>query len=597
MLEQELSNASESNASESVSDALSMQHPILAAKYHDMKRIGAGAQGTMIKALDSKDQPVAIKIFDLRTAPDLKSIELFEREIETLQSINCKGVPKFIDKLPSDQFIYLVEEYVPAVSLAELMAKNQRMSFEDIETIFVRSAEILKTLGSYVPPVIHRDIKPGNLLVDEHNNVYLVDFGVVADIRNKSTDMTFAGTAGYLAPEQLYGKVTPSSDVFALGMTLLHFITHVSPCDMECGDLEPKIDDYIPDNIPPWFVYVLKNMICHVPSKRLQNGAELLSYYEQAKTSSMHGGVIEMPDQLPDSGHSESHSDSKARGSIANAQINNQNTVTFKLELDGAEEALIDTHASSRVYLDRFFEWAVTVPAIFCAFLFVIYWFFCVIIFDYSYMGFFSYCLAAVIPIMSIVFGCGVWAQAPASGKKYRNAYAAFVQAADAVNSCYIENAKEQVERVYLSDYSANRYNTIKTYNYLMQLKFHQNDYPDVNTSPLTSEERARLVKYKSDDSILYPCLSYKPDFQFSFKLFCTRMIPSLFYIGLTVFVWYVAGTPSEWNTFNLVVLGFYSLANLVFWIRFFGAHRRRSRNKNSMEAYQLCVREFLNSD
>lgn len=256
-------------------NAVEEKHSALLAQYHEISRIGKGSQATMLKALDADNHPVAIKVFNISDMEEWKDQELFEREIEILKKIHLDGVPKYIETIRADPYIYLIEEYIEAESLEKQIADGRKFTIDESITIFERTAEILCALGNYTPPVIHRDIKPSNLLVDDHLHVWLVDFGVVAD-NSKTFSMTFAGTAGYVAPELLYGKASAASDIFSLGATMLHLITGISPCDMRLKGIQPDFDHYLTASVPEWLKMLIVRMMATNPEERPQTGTELL---------------------------------------------------------------------------------------------------------------------------------------------------------------------------------------------------------------------------------------------------------------------------------------------------------------------------------
>ena len=265
------------NPSEDVTSFSDAQFPDL-PDYSELQKIGAGAQGTMYRAKAPDGKWVAIKVLDFKQITDIKTIELFEREIETLKSLHIKGVPEFIKVIKTESVFYLVEEYIDAPSLSSRIKSHEHFAFAQILEIMTNALRILERLGQLVPPVVHRDIKPDNLLVDDQMNVYLVDFGTVAIQRQTfAASMTFAGTAGYLAPEQLYTNASPAADIYSLGMTILHLATGVSPCDMINEDLIPDVDKYIPDNIPKWFADILKQMTAPQLSKRVKSATDVLA--------------------------------------------------------------------------------------------------------------------------------------------------------------------------------------------------------------------------------------------------------------------------------------------------------------------------------
>ena len=268
---------------------LETQHIALLPFYHDLSLIGHGSQATMLKALDKDNRPVAIKVFDLKNIDDWKNADLFEREIAVLKNLHVHGVPAYIETIKAPDYIYLIEEYVDARSLEKQLDDGRKFTLDECVKIFENTARIIKDLGDCAPPVVHRDIKPANLLVDDDLNVYLVDFGVVAN-KTATFSMTFAGTAGYVAPEQLYGKANTASDIFSLGATMLHLVTGISPCDMQLDGIEPDIDKYMTSKIPVWLQNIIKRMMSVDPEMRPQTGEELINYLEQNKETQLVNG-------------------------------------------------------------------------------------------------------------------------------------------------------------------------------------------------------------------------------------------------------------------------------------------------------------------
>ncbi|MBR4986594.1 MAG: serine/threonine protein kinase, partial [Proteobacteria bacterium] len=210
------------NASEGIAGSASLNYPGLEGKYTILEKVGRGAQGTVFKAETISGRIVAIKVFDFREAESWKDVDLLRREVDTLKNLDIYGVPKFIEFIEKEPYSYLVESYIEGTSLKDMIADGFEPTFAQIVEIFTRAMNILKNLHGQLHPVIHRDIKPGNLIVNLKSDdirVWIVDFGTVAAARQRTNASTFAGTAGYLAPEQLFGKATPASDIYAMGMT------------------------------------------------------------------------------------------------------------------------------------------------------------------------------------------------------------------------------------------------------------------------------------------------------------------------------------------------------------------------------------------
>jgi hypothetical protein len=132
----------------------------------------------------------------------------------------------------------LVQDYIPGKSLQQLLDQGQHFSQEQVRSIATQVLEILIYLHGLNPPVLHRDIKPSNLIWGEDEQVYLVDFGAVADpTAVEGATFTVVGTAGYAPLEQFYGKAVPASDLYALGATLIHLLTGTAPADLPQSNL------------------------------------------------------------------------------------------------------------------------------------------------------------------------------------------------------------------------------------------------------------------------------------------------------------------------------------------------------------------------
>ncbi len=171
-------------------------------------------------------------------------LKLFEREAQTLKSIDHPAIPKYLDffdlESEGEQGFALVQSYIDARSLEELVKSGRRFSEADLKDIATQILEILDYLHHCQPPVIHRDIKPSNILLAESDAgvgmVYLVDFGSVQSLAaREGSTITIVGTYGYMPPEQFGGRAYPSSDFYSLGATLIYLATGKHPADIPQG--------------------------------------------------------------------------------------------------------------------------------------------------------------------------------------------------------------------------------------------------------------------------------------------------------------------------------------------------------------------------
>lgn len=178
----------------------------------------------------NKERQVVTKEFRFAIAgADWSGYKAYQREIELLQQLNHPRIPRYLDSFETSSGFCLVQEYKNAPSLAE------RRSFtpEEIQQIAVSVLEILVYLQKRTPPLIHRDIKPDNILVDKQLNAYLIDFGF-ARIRGGEMALSSvaAGTVGFMPPEEQFGRsLTEASDLYSLGATLICLLTGTRSVD------------------------------------------------------------------------------------------------------------------------------------------------------------------------------------------------------------------------------------------------------------------------------------------------------------------------------------------------------------------------------
>jgi ankyrin repeat protein len=218
---------------------------IIAERYRIIETLGQGGNGITYKAEDLKStEQVALKALSLHHMSDWKQMELFEREAQTLASLNHPGIPKYLDYFqvdtPEDRGFYIVQQLVVGKSLAELVKNGWRTNEAGVRKIATQVLNILIYLQKLKPPVFHRDIKPQNLIGAKDGKVYLVDFGSVQNTYRStfSYGSTVVGTFGYMAPEQFQGQALPATDLYGLGATLLFLLTHRSPADLPTDRLK-----------------------------------------------------------------------------------------------------------------------------------------------------------------------------------------------------------------------------------------------------------------------------------------------------------------------------------------------------------------------
>ncbi|MEO0374665.1 MAG: protein kinase [Cyanobacteria bacterium P01_A01_bin.17] len=214
--------------------------------------LGEGGTGVTYRAqAEGLTQPVAIKILTLSGQENWDNIERFEREAKILAKLQHPGIPRYLDYFyvdtESDRTFCIVQQLAKGQSLAQRVEQGGRFSEQEAKQIAAQLLKILIYLHQQAPPVIHRDLKPQNIIVDARGKLFLVDFGAVQnayyDTFMKSG--TMVGTYGYMAPEQFRGQAMPGTDLYGLGATLLFLLTHRSPTDFPVEDLTLKVREHL----------------------------------------------------------------------------------------------------------------------------------------------------------------------------------------------------------------------------------------------------------------------------------------------------------------------------------------------------------------
>ncbi len=219
--------------------ANSLTGSIIADRYQLAELLGSGGSGSTYRATRISDgSEVAIKILSLRHLNDWKQLELFEREAKVLSQLSHPQIPAYLEYFhvdtPSNRAFYIVQQLAPGKPLTGWIHAGWLSTEAEVRDIASQLLNILQYLHQQSPPLIHRDIKPHNIIRNDDGQVFLVDFGAVQNVYHNTLmkGSTVAGTYGYMAPEQFRGMAVPSSDLYGLGATLLYLLTHRSPADL-----------------------------------------------------------------------------------------------------------------------------------------------------------------------------------------------------------------------------------------------------------------------------------------------------------------------------------------------------------------------------
>ena len=214
---------------------------ILNHRYEIVRRIGGGGMGAVYLAKDRNlgDAPRAVKEMvesHLDPTQHEKAIGDFKRESLLLTSLEHPSIPTIYDYFYDETLgrFYLVMKYISGGDLASRMraAVGGKMDEKTVADWGMQVADVLDYLHSRPKPIIYRDLKPANLMIDGNSGrVMLIDFGIARWVSQQEKGVTAVGTMGYAPPELFSGRVQPASDVYSLGATMFHLLTGADPQD------------------------------------------------------------------------------------------------------------------------------------------------------------------------------------------------------------------------------------------------------------------------------------------------------------------------------------------------------------------------------
>ncbi len=275
--------------------------------YEIVEELGRGGMGVVYKGFESAlGRYVAIKELSPSLAHDPNLVERFLREARSMAVLNDPHIIQvyFIGTDEATGQPFFAMEFVEGDSLSGLLKRDGKLSVENALKVIHQTALGLAT--AHDKGVIHRDIKPGNLMLTPRGNVKIADFGIALATQDFSQKLTstgeFVGTPGYLSPEICIGKtVDQRSDIFSLGVVLFEMMTGRVPFTEESplGLMLEVVKAEFPDirelnsEVDPQAAEILSRMVAKEPADRYQNCHELAEAL-QAHPLVARGGTIRL---------------------------------------------------------------------------------------------------------------------------------------------------------------------------------------------------------------------------------------------------------------------------------------------------------------
>ncbi|NMO20896.1 serine/threonine protein kinase [Pyxidicoccus fallax] len=253
--------------------------------YRVRRVISQSVHGRVYLAEDPEGRRVALKELLFALVPGTEQLDAFEREAEVLRSLSHPDIPRFVASFREGSGVgtrlYLAQEFLEGESLQQRI-ERQRLDEDEAWTLAEQVLGTLHALHLRTPALIHRDVKPANLILRPDGRTALVDFGAARHLaRDVTHGSTLVGTFGYMPPEQLGGTVEPSSDLYALGATLVHALSGRVPADLLDDGLALSFEKHV--RVSDSLRAFLRRLLAPRRSERFGSAAEALTALRAAR--------------------------------------------------------------------------------------------------------------------------------------------------------------------------------------------------------------------------------------------------------------------------------------------------------------------------
>ena len=205
---------------------------VIDGRYRVLRKLGAGGMADVYCAEDTHlGRKVAVKLLHARFAQDQEFVERFRREASSAAGLQHPNVVGVYDRGEFDGTYYIAMEYCEGESLKEVIVREAPL--DPARAIAITKQILVAARFAHRRNVIHRDLKPHNVILDDEDNVKVTDFGIARPGASDITEVgAIMGTAQYLSPEQAQGRpVTEASDLYSIGVVLFEMLTGRAPFD------------------------------------------------------------------------------------------------------------------------------------------------------------------------------------------------------------------------------------------------------------------------------------------------------------------------------------------------------------------------------
>ena len=262
-----------------------LEGALLDGRYRVATKIATGGTSTVYRGLDTRlDRPVALKVMDSRYAGDQQFLTRFQLEARSVARLKDPGLVAVYDQGLDARHPFLVMELVEGGTLRELLAERGPMPPHAVAAVL---RPVLGGLAAaHRAGLVHRDVKPENVLISDEGDVKIVDFGLVRAVAEAGITSTsvILGTAAYLSPEQVRdGNASPRSDVYAAGIVAYELLTGQTPFsgDTALSVAYRRLDTDVPapsrviDGVPAAFDELVERATARDPADRYADAQDM----------------------------------------------------------------------------------------------------------------------------------------------------------------------------------------------------------------------------------------------------------------------------------------------------------------------------------
>jgi eukaryotic-like serine/threonine-protein kinase len=258
---------------------------LLAGRYEILDRLGGGGMGTVYKAKDREvDRLVALKVIRAELAGDADILSRFKQELILARKVTHKNVIRIFDLGRAGGVRFITMEYIEGQDLRSVVRKGGKLPLASCVEVIQQVCLALD--AAHAEKVVHRDLKPQNIMLDAQGKVYVMDFGIARSVGSEGLTMTGAvvGTPEYMSPEQVKGEdIDGRADIFTLGIIFYELLTGKMPFradtvqkSMYKRTVERAISPAVEDpNVPAFLSDVVSKCLEIDPAKRYQTANEL----------------------------------------------------------------------------------------------------------------------------------------------------------------------------------------------------------------------------------------------------------------------------------------------------------------------------------